>query len=417
MRKPTFTLLATTVLGFGYCLWKITKSPTANEALLLSLFMTVLSVLASWIVSRYYAKTSYEDSLKVFARKAAEKVNNLSNELDRLSAFLEKALDEDEFGSPSEELLAKSIRFEDAIHLITALRSFNDTSLSDWRSIIGDELSKQKEEEQREQQKREDRMREIIERIDHIENESVQLTDLTEKQESERLRTEIALLHAEMRRLASQLGGVQLGRPKRAAFAAACPRCGELVEYTHNVKKVPTKRVECSNCGARLYSQSTGEDSVLKERKPIPELIQCPNCECESTENVDPLPGTMREFECPGCHNKLRAVRTRKGLNVKISGPEVPPRTSSVPVPITSGKPVDLNESLLENVKALMGPQPWPKGKSSEVRVALGTSKFVIDCAIERLISEGVFKPQYDGVLYAPIQDRSKEAIEPMEQQ
>jgi hypothetical protein len=70
---------------------------------------------------------------------------------------------------------------------------------------------------------------------------------------------------------------------------------------------------------------------------------------------------------------------------------------------------VDLPESLLENVKALMGPQPWPKGKSSEVRAALGSSKFTIDCAIERLISKGVFKPQYDGVLYAPIQDPSEE--------
>jgi hypothetical protein len=415
MRKPTFSLLVITVFGFGYCLWKITKSPTPNEALLLSLFMTVLSVLASWIISRYYAKASYEDSLKVFARKAAEKVNNLSNELDRLSGFLEKALDEDEFGSPSEELLAKSIRFEDAVHLITALRSFNDTSLSDWRSIIGDELSKQKEEEQKEQLKREDRLREIVERLDHIENESIQLYDPTEKRESERLRTEFALLHAEMRRLASQVGGVQLSRPKRAAFAASCPRCGEVVEYTHNVKKVPTKGVECSSCGARLYSQSTGENSVLKERKPIPEVIQCPNCRCESIENIDPLFGTNCEFECPTCHKNLRAVRTKKGFNVKVSGPGHPLMADSLAVSTTSGKPVDFSESLLENVRALMGPQPWPKGKSSEVRIALGVSKFSIDCAIERLISEGVFKPQYDGVLYEPIQHHSQGAIEPTE--
>ena len=72
------------------------------------------------------------------------------------------------------------------------------TSLSDWRSIIGDELLKQREEEQKEQQKREDRMREIVERIDHIESESIPSTDLTEKQESEKLRTEIALLHGEL---------------------------------------------------------------------------------------------------------------------------------------------------------------------------------------------------------------------------
>src|SRR4051794_17024159 len=119
-RSPAVVILIGTVLGVGFCLWKITQSPTANESLLLSLFMTLLSVLASWIVSRFYAKASYEDNLKVFALKAAEKVTNLSTQLDRLSAFLQKAIDEDDFNSPTEELLAKSIRFEDAIHLITA---------------------------------------------------------------------------------------------------------------------------------------------------------------------------------------------------------------------------------------------------------------------------------------------------------
>ncbi len=88
----TAILLAAAVVGVGFCLYRITQSPTANEALLLSLFMTVLSILASWIVSRHYARISYEDNLKVFARKAAEKVTNLSNELDRLSSFLQKAL-------------------------------------------------------------------------------------------------------------------------------------------------------------------------------------------------------------------------------------------------------------------------------------------------------------------------------------
>ncbi len=319
-RRPALIVLFTCLLGLGFCLWKITQSPTPNEALLHSLFMTVLSVLASWKVSRHYAKTSYEGSLKVFALKAAEKVNNLSNELNRLSTFLLKALDEDEFSSPSEELLAKSIRFEDAVHLITALRSFNDTSLSDWRSIIGSELSEQKKAELEEQEKREDRMREIVERIDHIEHESTQSADLTEREDRERLRTEIAVLRAEMRLLASQVGGVQLRVPKRQTFKGTCPTCGGLVEYTHNAKKVSTKRVDCGNCGARLYAQSDGEDSVLKERTPLREPISCPNCGHESIQPIDPLPGTLHEFECPGCYEKLRAVRTKKGINVKALG-------------------------------------------------------------------------------------------------
>ncbi len=97
-RWLTGTLIVVLLAGITICLWRITTAaPTPNEALLLSLFLTFLSILGSWIVSRYYSESSYNKSLRVFALKAAEKVTNLSNELDRLSAFIQQELKDNEY--------------------------------------------------------------------------------------------------------------------------------------------------------------------------------------------------------------------------------------------------------------------------------------------------------------------------------
>jgi len=390
-RTPAVIILVATLAGFGYCLWKIAHNPTANEALLLSMFMTVLSVLASWIVSRYYAKASYEDSLRVFALKAAEKVTNLSAQLDRLANFLQESLDEQDFPTPGDELLAKSIRFEDAIHLLTTLRSVNDTSLSDWRGIIGDELSKQREVQLQEQEEREDRLREIMERLERIERGSIEVEKSRGAIDSDLLDYEIRELRSEMRMLASQVSGFQWRPPKRKPIEAICPKCATAFEYFHNLKSEIPKSVPCPHCDAKLYAQSDGTNSVVKERKPIPETLVCPTCGKSQVHGIDPLHGTLNIYECCECHSQIRAVRSKKGINQKAV---------QVVAPASPGKPAELSEDMLERIREGMGQQPWPKGRSHEVRMDLGLSRFSIDCGIEELIRRGIFVPQVDGVLY-----------------
>ena len=79
-----------------------------------------------------------------FALKAAEKVDNLSQELDRLTAYLQQELTDAAGGAPQaatpEALRLKDARIESAIHIIGTLKSVNDRSLSDWQGVIGDEL-------------------------------------------------------------------------------------------------------------------------------------------------------------------------------------------------------------------------------------------------------------------------------------
>lgn len=73
--------------GVAMCFWALHGGGNIpRESILLSLFLTLLSVAASWIASRYYADYPFNKNLRTFALKAAEKVNNLALELDRLPA-------------------------------------------------------------------------------------------------------------------------------------------------------------------------------------------------------------------------------------------------------------------------------------------------------------------------------------------
>jgi hypothetical protein len=128
----TGALLLGMLVGIAVCLWRLTAGPsTANEALLLSVVLTIFSMLGSWVASRHYAEASFNKNLRLFALKAAEKVTNLSNELNRLSAFLQEELRSTESESPSQSLLARNVRIEGAIHVINTLKSVNDGALSD----------------------------------------------------------------------------------------------------------------------------------------------------------------------------------------------------------------------------------------------------------------------------------------------
>jgi hypothetical protein len=400
MKNENRILLIATIAGIAFCLWKITRNPTPNEALLLSLFMTLLSIFASWIVSKHYAKASYEDSLKVFALKAAEKVTNLSNELDRLATFLQKSLDDDDFASPVEELLAKTIRFEDAIHLITALRSVNDTSLSDWRGVIGSELSKQREAQIEEQEEREDNLRDIMARLEDIQREALETAGLKESLEREKVRIELGAIRNDMRSLASQVGGVRLAPTKRRTFQNPCPRCQEPIEYHYNTKSQATKKVDCPSCHAKLYASSNGAESMLRERQPLPETLACPICATVTTRDLDPLFGTMQEYGCPTCYSHLRAIRSRGGITIRVVNP-ISIETTTAPDNSTS---LPVSDDLLQKVEIAMGFQPWPKGRSQEVRSQLKLSLATINAALEELISRGIFKHQIGGVLYEPIE-------------
>ncbi len=141
-------------------LYLTTQAKTSTESALSAVLLTCISVLLSWILAHYYATATrrqeieqineaHEKSLRMYALKAAEKVMNF---LESWTSFLHISAyrDAEEDGSLPLLLRSKDERITGAIHIVSMLRSVNDTALSDWEGVIGAELDKKREEEKEE---------------------------------------------------------------------------------------------------------------------------------------------------------------------------------------------------------------------------------------------------------------------------
>jgi hypothetical protein len=133
---------------------------------------------------------------------------------------------------------------------------------------------------------------------------------------------------------------------------------------------------------------------LLKIREFVPEKTLCPLCSTPITIQLDPVPGNTQNFECPKCGGRGQAIRKQdRSVGVTIN--------ERVP-----GKPID--EELLNRVKEAMPTQPWPHGAARTVAVMLGIQKPIVDEAVEELTKRGVFKRQYEGVLYEKLESPNK---------
>jgi PAS domain-containing protein len=378
----TGALLLGMLIGIVACLWRLTAGPsTPNEALLLSLVLTIFSMVGSWIASRHYAEVSFNRNLRLFALKAAEKVTNLSDELNRLSAFLQEELKSTEYESPAESLLAKNVRIEGAIHVINTLKSVNDRSLSDWQGVIGEEISAQREMED----EREESLRELLDRLE----------SLSAHGPEEALRTEVESIRTDLRFLAAQITGVPVSARRlkgKIDVQKRCPQCAQPVQYRQRVTLGGINALDCTHCGSKLYSKVVDGGFELKVRVPISEEIMCPSCAKVNKVTIDPVPGAIQDVNCHSCNASIRVIRAPRQLRLKL-------RAKSQG---TSAEPVSLSEELLARVRDLMGQQPWPSGRSRAVALEMGVHHGIVQAAIQELVRRGVFRLQVDGTLYVP---------------
>jgi hypothetical protein len=344
-------------------------------------------MLGSWVVSRVYAEESFSANLRVFALKASEKVNNLSNELDRLSGYLQRELDESDYNSPSEELLAKELKMEGAIHMLGTLKSVNDGSLSDWQGVIDKELS-----EQREQQvEREEELKELVERVEALYTAQADDDDSGQRQLEAAMRAEINKIRGDLRVLTSQVGGTPVRRAKsqRQKVDLICPSCSESVTFHQKLKPNSVKAVTCTHCDAALISQLSGEGFVLRLRQPVIEPVVCPVCSTAVKVSVDPLPGTATKAVCSACSAPLRVVRSQRGMSVR-----------PIVAALAGGTTITLTDEILQLVREAMPSQPWPTGAAKEVAARLGLPLRLVSHAVQELIRRGDFALQIEGRLY-----------------
>jgi predicted Zn finger-like uncharacterized protein len=377
---------------------------TARENGLFSILLTGLSILASWLVSDMYSANQYREALeevqeahrtnlRTYALKAAEKVTNLSNELARLSTYLQQELDYTDYRSVDEELLAKEERLESSIHLINTLKSVNDTSLSDWQGVIGDELEEQREEKN----ERERDLRESLSNMEHI--LMVQSEELAHRQKpDDALRLELDSLRRDLRLMMSAAGGIAVPLHRtsktRHVVEAECPKCQAPLKYKQSSVGAKIKAVRCASCTTKFVARFDSQKGhYLTLRAPVLEKFVCPSCHVPGALDLDPLPGAIGTGHCSDCGRGITLVRAADGVRTRLT---VERLTHS-----------GITNELVEAIRLSLPEQPWPSGVHRQVADKLQLTSTMVSKVIQKLIKDGVFLDQHDGIVVGGVRPAS----------
>jgi hypothetical protein len=363
-----------------------------RETTLLGTVLTLLSVCIGWGISHFYAvqdkraavaeiREFEQKNLRTYALKAAEKVTNLSKELNRLSAYLQEELRYTGYRNSDEELFAKEERIESAIHMLESLRSINDTSLSDWQGVIGEELDEQRETAKEQAEV----LKALSERLSAIEGASSPASTSTVTS------PELEEIKRQMRSLATDIsaGGFRSKqRPNYQQLESACPACSSAIKYGQRAKDGDVKAIQCKTCGTNLisaYREITGFG--LKARATNPESVTCPSCSMRQTVQLDEWPSASTTVACTSCDVPMRVSRADGGETIKVST-------------VGHSKPAEsLTPEIVEAVRRALPSQPWPKGVHQAVGDQIAMKPALVQKAIQQLIRTGVFSDQVDGVL------------------
>jgi hypothetical protein len=414
------TLIIILAAGILACLLVVSLSQlTSKETTLLGIVLTILSFLASWMVSKHFAERShkhaieevkeqYLSNLRTYALNAAEKVNNLSNELGKLSVYLQQEIEEDDDDESvsTEELYMSSFeRIESAIHIINTLKSVNDTYLSDWKGVIGEEL----DEKMLEQQERENELKELVEKIELV-LKSKPNEPSTNKNEVQKLSRDINDLRKELNLTLNSVSGtfVRKIRTKKAQkedVSAICPHCNKELIYKQRPLGSSYKFMNCKYCSSRLCS-TWNENSgfLLEEYKLISETYNCPTCDNAITAQLGSFPHSKVTTVCPNCGESSQLTKNIKGASIQKLGKVFDLKSKEEE---QKNILIKIDEEILEKLKNTLPAQPWPKDTHKIAASALNISINATKVHMQELIRRGVFKPQIDGVLYEPIKGQT----------
>jgi len=377
------------------------KDLTINESTLLSVLLTILSIIVSWILASYFAKnsqkqaidevkTEYQNNLRTYALNAAEKVNNLSNELTKLALYLKSNL-ENEDDSDEFALYSKIERIESAIHIVNTLKSVNDTSLSDWKGVIGEEL----EEREEEREEREERLLELTEKIESIVN----------SQSENRIKpsNELSQIKAQLDHLSKTISPSlnlrsSISKSRKEKTEKNCPNCKEKISFHQRNTPNSTKTIKCASCEKRSVSRYIDDKVgfILTLEKPVPEIFGCPWCNTNLEKNVSNIPYTKEVMVCENCDDRIKVTRkANMELTIEKFGTS---KQLKEEVP----ESVEITSELLNIVEKALPEQPWPKFIHKQVAEELKISHRTISRCIEELIKLGKFNPQINGTVYVP---------------
>jgi hypothetical protein len=381
---------------------------TSKEGGFLSVLLSILSIIASWILARQEGETQHSkaivevkdmhnENLRTYALKASEKVINLSDQLTQLGDFLEEELKNTEFDTNQELINSREQRIVSSIQMLGMLKSVNDTSLSDWQGVIGDELEYQREEKAELQKSVIDLTNRLENSLENQENRAPKSAKNTAEFD-----TQIVLMREDISKLISGIGGKrpipQIRRkPTRHDVSIPCSNCKNTFHYRQRSNVNGAKQLKCSECNAQFISRFNIDIGkfYLQKRENIFEKVGCTCCGSFFNITLNTLPGTSVETSCDTCGMNYRAVRDHTGP-VKLKK-----------VPHNTPEKKEITDEIVAQIKNMLPEQPWPKHTHKDVAEKLNISNRVVQTAIRKLIFAGEFEYQVDGKLYKlkPISD------------
>lgn len=368
------------------CLWIAgTRQLTNTESVLLGVLLSAASMLVSWIVTHVYsvisvqdsvaeATQSYSDNIRTLGVRAAEKVLNLSNQLQRLSETLNSALedaDESEATKQTVVLLLRE-RIQAAIYNLQTLKSMNDTFLSDWRGIIGDEIEKQEALERqieilslelRNQIRERESMRSAV-----VSNETLSALEGRINETEQRLTEKITALPFKV--------AVRSSKSAKEEISVTCPSCAKTISIRTRTKKGARKLVHCDNC--KTYSRICASDDGEFDIASVPMFgfsEECPVCHVAIQSQIPDYTGAMHFIECTKCNMRLIASRASDGVNLRV------PKDEQRKLP----------KSLYDAVFSRLPARPWPVFIHKAIAAELGISNSVVSQLIGKIVEAGHF--------------------------
>lgn len=328
-----------------------TDNLSSQENVLFNVLLTIFSIFISVIISQFYfdssrqagieeIKRDYQSTTKLYAQKAAEKVDNLSNELTKLSVYLQQS-DDRNFDTQTQLLISEE-KIRSAIHIIETLKSVNDKSLSDWRGVIPEEEIDEQNEARAE---RESEFLQVLDSYTQLINKPRPEVVADENSIEPIIHQEIGDLSKKIDQIATSIIGTPMRKAsyemKKVDIVANCPACSQEIEYKQKPTKDSQRQVVCQECNSKFLS--TWDPEV----------------------------------------NRFRLEVYALG---KAKGPATVPAAP-------------LTEATIQLVKRELPEQPWPKGISKDIATKLGISHTEVRRAVKELIKRGVFKPQANGVV------------------
>lgn len=399
IQKNRFEIIISCIflVGVLVCILIISLSDlTGKESAILSLFLTLLSLIASWLIARVYSdsqhdkaiaevKEMHNEKIRTFALKAAEKVNNLSEQINKLSIYLEESLNDSSYEEDKESLQSKEERIESAIHILGMLKSVNDTSLSDWHGVIDEKIEEQREA----REEREEELRSLIHRLEAI------IVKSNKDNEDTVLSKQIEIMKKDMRLLMTSVSGAHIPslkihkRKVRKELLKSCPKCNEELKYTQKAKNNSIKTIYCKGCNALIHSHYSFEkdDFVLEVREEKNEEVTCSECKSKITFVLDTKNHAKKIIKCGQCQTEIQVSRKQNG---QVSCPNIPNIIMSS----------EINENKIDMIKRELPVQPWPNSIHKDIAIKLGMSNAAVSKGIRILIERGEFKEQINGELY-----------------